>query len=62
MAAGSAVGDPDVPGKPANWCSLAGVIAAPAEVPLLPPHPASTSTLPAAATVVAAHQRRFQRR
>ncbi|HEX6524599.1 MAG TPA: hypothetical protein VF070_32030 [Streptosporangiaceae bacterium] len=61
IAVGSDDGDPDVPAKPGSSCPLAGVMAAPAEAPLLP-QAVSRTVLAAAAPVATAHQRRFQRR
>lgn len=61
-AVGNADGDPDVPGKPASACGLAGEMRASAEPPPLAPlapH-AATARAPATATaVVAARQRNF---
>jgi hypothetical protein len=62
IAVGSGDGVPAVPAKPASLCPLAGLIAAPAELPPLPPHAASSMVPTAAPAMAAAHQRRFQRR
>ncbi|MBV9444425.1 MAG: hypothetical protein JO345_00775 [Streptosporangiaceae bacterium] len=61
IAVGSGDGVRDAPAKPGSWCPLAGVMAAPAEAPLLP-QAVSRAVLAAAAPAAAAHQRRFQRR
>jgi hypothetical protein len=62
IAVGSTDGVADVPPKPASCWPLPGVMAALAEVPLPPPHAASSSVPATAAPAAAARHRRIQRR